>query len=351
MCKVELSALPSMAPVEAQLVKPTFVRAFAPQGDFHWTPTDEPHATRRKLIMAKYPQVKQLFGHCPKTKYVVAATVGLQTYLALHAQHWSWPVYLGLLYVVSGTANHAMTMAMHEMAHNLGFRKPLHNKLLGLVANLPLAVPSATSFRRYHLDHHRYQGVDGVDVDVPTVLEGRYINTKLTKLAFVVLQLFFYASRPLVVNYKTPGAWEAINLAVCLSYNCLVYTYGGLSGLLYLLLGTVVGCGIHPVAGHFIAEHYEFVLGYETYSYYGVLNRVTFNVGYHNEHHDFPFIAGSRLHELRALAPEFYDNLPSHTSWVKVMYDYVMNDNINAFSRVKRLDPMKNVANQMLKRE
>ncbi|KAL8454967.1 hypothetical protein Emag_001220 [Eimeria magna] len=76
----------------------------------------------------------------------------------------------------------------------------------------------------------------------------------------------------------------------------------------------------------------------ETWSSYGPENLITYCVGYHVEHHDFPRIPGYRLPKLKAMAPEFYD-LPHHTSWLRCLYDFITDPRVSPFSRVKRVSP------------
>jgi sphingolipid delta-4 desaturase len=76
----------------------------------------------------------------------------------------------------------------------------------------------------------------------------------------------------------------------------------------------------------------------ETYSYYGPLNNIAFNVGYHNEHHDFPSIPWNKLPQLKNSAPEFYDSLYSHTSWIKLWFRFLTDKNLSLFNRVIRND-------------
>ena len=66
------------------------------------------------------------------------------------------------------------------------------------------------------------------------------------------------------------------------------------------------------------------------------VNVFVYNVGYHNEHHDFPKVAGSRLPKVREIAPEYYNNLKYHTSWTKVIVDYIADPNMGPFARTMR---------------
>lgn len=320
---------------------------------FLWSAKDEPHATRRKLIMKAHPEVTKLCGHCPKTKYKVLASVIMQYIIAYNLRNVSFPVLLLFTYFVSGSINHMMTLAIHELAHNLGFSPKYRsfNRYLAIFGNFSMGIPAAVSFKRYHLEHHKYQGEDDVDMDIPSEFEGWFFTTRPTKAIWVMLQPFFYSLRPLAIKPKQPGMWEYINFAAVGLSNAAVYYYCGGNGLFYLCCGTLIGMGVHPVAGHFIAEHYVLNPGLETMSYYGPLNWLTYNVGYHNEHHDFPNIPGSRLHLLRAMAPEFYDTLPQYGSWSEVIFDYITRKDIDPFSRIKRTTMTDDEKTELQRRE
>jgi sphingolipid delta-4 desaturase len=305
--------------------------------DFEWSDRDEPHAIRRRQILEKYPEIRELFGYCPRTKYIVIVAVATQILLAYLLRDASWILLVMVAYAVGGVINHALSLALHELSHNLGFKEPLSNRLFSLFANLPMGLPAALTFRHYHLLHHRFQGVEGLDTDLPTALEGRLFSSPVMKVVWLFLQPFFYALRPFWVRPKSLGAWEIANIVVQVLFDFCIWYFWGIQALLYLPVGAVLAMGLHPIAGHFIAEHYTTIKGQETYSYYGPLNRIAFNVGYHNEHHDFPAIPGSRLPLVRQIAPEFYNSLYYHTSWVKVLWDYVMNPQMTPFRRIKRV--------------
>jgi len=306
------------------------------RSDYYWSYTDEPHATRRKEILSKYPQVKELYGHDRNTKYLVLFWVVSQMLMAYMVSDSVWWQVIVCAYCIGGFITHALVLAMHEISHNLAFEKPLWNKLLGCFANLATLVPHFSLFQKYHMEHHQFQGVDGIDSDVPSKWEGNFFTNTLLKIVWVFFQPVFYITRPLFLKPKSPGFWEAVNWISCLVFGAIVFALLGSKAIAYLLLSIFLGSGLHPVAGHFIAEHYVFILGQETYSYYGPLNIICFNVGYHNEHHDFPRIPGSRLHLLKAMAPEYYDTLPSYTSWTKVIWDYITDPSVGPFSRVVR---------------
>jgi sphingolipid delta-4 desaturase len=194
-------------------------------------------------------------------------------------------------------------------------------------------------FKRYHIEHHKYLGEDGIDTDLPSRLELVCLRNVAGKAFFCTFQILFYALRPGFIRSQTLTWWHLFNFLLQLVFDLVVYFLMGPRAIAYFIMSSFLAGSLHPCAGHFIAEHYVWDgLDQETYSYYGPLNYLTYNVGYHNEHHDFPSIPWTRLPKVRALAPEFYDTLPSHPSWSKVIFNFIFDDNVGLFARVKRKD-------------
>jgi sphingolipid delta-4 desaturase len=113
-----------------------------------------------KFLLAKYPQVKTLMGSDWRTSIQLVLMVFIQLFMVFMVKDMSWKELIVLAYVVGGTLNHSLSLGLHECAHNLvfGAHRPMANRLIGFFANLPLGLPASVTFKKYHLDHHKYQG-------------------------------------------------------------------------------------------------------------------------------------------------------------------------------------------------
>ena len=63
-----------------------------------------------------------------------------------------------------------------------------------------------------------------------------------------------------------------INWVFQISAMATMIYFWGINPFYYFVTCTVLSGALHPMSGHFIAEHFVFVKNYETYSYYGPLN-------------------------------------------------------------------------------
>lgn len=321
--------------------------------NFFWTYTEEPHRTRRQAIIQAHKEVLQLCGPEPLTVPLVVLVVSLQVavaYALRNTPFLSWTFFL-TAYVVGATANQNLFLAIHEISHNLAFKTPWKNRFFAIFANLPIGIPYSAGFRQYHLTHHKSLGVDGVDTDLPTSLEAVFLDSVAGKAFFCTCQILFYAVRPMMI-YKIPFNYiHYCNIAAQVSFDLIVLKTIGGNGLAYFILSSFLAGSLHPCAAHFISEHYVFEKSSlkegkmpdnlpvpETFSYYGPLNVLTYNVGYHNEHHDFPAIPWTRLPKLHAIASEFYEPLPCHKSWPYVIWQFIMDGEVSMWCRVKRAE-------------
>ncbi|WRX23899.1 Sphingolipid delta4-desaturase [Theobroma cacao] len=187
--------------------------------NFFWSYADKPHALRRRQILFQYPQIKELFGPNP---------------LAF--------------------------LKISVLRHNLALSTLVYNRWLRTFANLSIGVPNSVTFQNYHLEHHRFQWVNGIDMDVPSYTEAHLMTNPYgsSSNSFSMSSaLYFSNQNPLIALYAT------------------LVNFWGWKPFAYLILSTFVEGGMHPMADHFISEHYIFEPNQETYSYYGPLTLLT----------------------------------------------------------------------------
>jgi sphingolipid delta-4 desaturase len=220
-----------------------------PRDDFFRSYTDEPHVTRRKQILEAHPEVATLFGSDWRPAPFAVAIVFAQLALSYYQQYWSWPVFLVVAWAFGGTASQALLLMCHELSHNLVFESPRLNDYFGIFCNIGNGFPSSTMFKRYHMEHHQFQGDIDKDTDIPTVWEGQFFTNTPLKIVFLMLQTLFYAIRPTLMRPKNLRTLDVINIVVVVVTNCLCLYFFGARSVVYLLGSSILGMGLHPCAG------------------------------------------------------------------------------------------------------
>ena len=307
--------------------------------DFVYSQQCEPHRIRTKQILKQHPEMRKLIGKNWLTIFAIVGIVSFQVVLAWLLHDQSWWLVVGVAYLVGAFADHALFVMIHECSHHLLFKSRSANRFAGIIANLPQLFPSSVSFERYHIKHHSFQGIHELDADLPNRWEAKLINNyfvgKVIWLLFYPLFQVFRISR--LKEIKPFDKWIALNFAMEIIFIAAIWWFFGIKAIIFLLLSFFFSVGLHPLGARWVQEHYLTNGDHqETHSYYGPLNKVAFNVGYHNEHHDFPSVPWNKLPLIRKNAPGYYNTLAYHTSWTKLFFRFLFDREISLFSRILR---------------
>ncbi len=307
--------------------------------DFRCVDYPEPHKERTRRLLAAHPEAKALQGPEPRSIPILIGVVALQIGIAWLIRDQPFWLVLLAAWFVGAVADHALWVLIHEAAHNLLVRTPWVNSVGTLVANLPIVFPGGIPFRRYHLLHHAWQGDPEIDADLASPSEARFVGNSTPRKA--VWLLFYFLAQalrtPQMKRIKLWDGWYIANVAVQVAFSLAVIHLAGWMAFLYLLLSSMFAIGLHPVGARWIQEHYlTFPGNQETFSYYGPMNVLALNVGYHNEHHDLMRVPWTRLPALKAMAPELYEPLHCHRSWSALLWRFLTDPSITLYSRVIR---------------
>lgn len=317
------------------------------------------HRERSKAMVKAHPEIKTLFGNDPTTAVWCLAAAGTQLAIALAVGFGPWWLMLLTAWVVGTSINIMLFQLGHECVHGLVFKSKRLNRLWFTLTTLPMFLSGHHTWWEEHLVHHNDMGAKK---DFITRRRSYFLRTRLTSpLVFpysaimLVMQvmrstigLVMYAggllagqSKPtprtlavladqhLVSGYVKDGAerwavwYPLVNLVTCTA----LLLIGGWQSVVYLLASQAFFTGfLHPYCLGWVLgiSHFHGARRYQpTASHYGwLINLLSFNAGYHVEHHDLMTIPWRRMPALRRMAPEFYDNLetiPSYT-WLALQF-------------------------------
>ena len=226
--------------------------------EFVMVETPEPHRLRTKQIIDKHPEVRNLISKNPNTIWIILFCVTAQITVGyfLRNQHWYWII--AAAWLVGAFFSHTLFVCIHETAHNLLFKGRWGNVIAAVIANFPSIIPSAVSFRNFHLKHHAFQGVHELDADLPDWYEARLIkNYSVGKASWMLLFPVFQTVRTIRCReVATVDKYVAVNIIAQVIFDVAIVYFFGWGMFLYLVASLWFSVGFHPLGARWIQEHF-----------------------------------------------------------------------------------------------
>jgi sphingolipid delta-4 desaturase len=306
------------------------------------------HAQRKKAIMKAHPEIAQLQGTDWKTFPLACIYAAVFTVLGIWACQYSWWIQLILAYTVGGYCAFCASVLGHDGVHGLAGGGAI-NDLTCIIGFLPGFIGAMGQFFKVeHIWHHSVV-VDRVvrfgpqhsnffkKLFVVTLTYAVVVAAFAVLSALMLIQMTVHAILHLLGKRKTlfptqtriPAfsrfphglhGWMYFNLVLSLVYEGVQLYYFGYGPVLFRLISCVISNGPSPLGMRNVQEHYYQRKGQPTTSVYaGLVNTLTFNIGFHVEHHDFSTIPCMRLPKIREIAPEHYNTLFAYRSYTEVL--------------------------------
>ena len=329
------------------------------------------HRDRARGMLSAHPELRRLFGHTPFTAIWCVTFTAMQIGIALIAASQPWWVVVLCAYLLGSWINICLFMLAHECNHGLVFDHRTWDRWLFTLTTLPMFLAGHhTWWVEHHVHHNELGGKKdfvkrrrSVFLLMKDNLAGFTIPERLrpllswsttplcwpvamfmlvTQLSRSIAGLAIYfvtavstlrlkpsdlavavlADEHLVSGYDKYRirSWAVLYPLLHLSLLAALWAIAGPKTFVYLMLSALFFTGfLHPLMFGFILSNSHFH-GHNVYqpssSYYGWLNRITFNFGLHTEHHDLEAIPWHRLGRIAEIAPEYYDNLLKTRSYV-----------------------------------
>lgn len=285
------------------------------------------HVARAKAILARHPEIGELFRPYPLSVVPILALVAAQWVIAWQMGRQPWWV-VGVVSLGFGQfLMHSLATFIHEAAHDriLPGQRGTMVALFLIELGAPSFGKSLEYVAKHGPAHHRFVNDALRDPEWWDAVQIRGLRSRplwrlfdaglnLLPLGMLVSDLMVAGlvgsdPRRSVVRRDLPGWYRGLMVVTSVGLYGFAWRALGWKAALYFLwtLSIMVGLWGVTFKGQSIAEHNVNQDG-KTSSTYGWVNLPFFNTGYHDEHHTFPRVPWVYLPRVRALAPEEFRN-------------------------------------------